>query len=80
MKRIKRADCVKRISASLPGNGGRGLKLRYEVSLKARELASLPGNGGRGLKQECDLRQDVCCDCIAPRQRGAWIETSDRRE
>ena len=39
-----------RALASLPGNGGRGLKQRVLVALGLGTIASLPGNGGRGLK------------------------------
>ena len=37
--------------------------------------ASLPGNGERGLKLLSDGRRPGVAGCIAPRQRGAWIET-----
>ena len=51
---MKPAQCVgdcHSCLASLPGNGGRGLK--QEMVDKGTRLsgASLPGNGGRGLKQ-----------------------------
>ncbi len=61
--------------ASLPGNGERGLK-RENRRQAVRALASLPGNGERGLK----LLPNGCALAVtgrfAPRQRGAWIETS----
>ena len=46
-------------------------------------VASPPGNGGRGLKPQGEHPKVLSLDGIAPRQRGAWIETGDtgaRRE
>ena len=40
-----------------------------------RLYASPPGNGGRGLKQEGIAKTFETVAGIAPRQRGAWIET-----
>ncbi len=62
--------------ASPPGNGGRGLKLRVSLDvLRQSSGASPPGNGGRGLKQWSRIPHDGLDHGIAPRQRGAWIET-----
>ena len=40
-------------------------------------MASPPGNGGRGLKPLA-AGGIHACRTIAPRQRGAWIETDQR--
>jgi len=43
-----------------------------------RIAASPPGNGGRGLKRCLSGTCVRGCEGIAPRQRGAWIETRYR--
>ena len=40
-----------------------------------RRRASPPGNGGRGLKPRTDASTEPSSTGIAPRQRGAWVET-----
>ena len=61
--------------ASPPGNGGRGLKLSHEPDAVDLTRASPPGNGGRGLKLFAGQGSSQADERIAPRQRGAWIET-----
>ena len=52
----------------------RGRSIRSTMKGKA----SLPGNGGRGLKLNDGYVVRFEPDGIAPRQRGAWIETAFR--
>jgi len=61
--------------ASPLGNGGRGLKLLGALHDEAVQQASPLGNGGRGLKRISRKPRKIK-PRIAPRQRGAWIETS----
>ncbi len=63
--------------ASLPGNGERGLKHLPRHPAHRSDLASLPGNGERGLKLAYLAHGRGIEARIAPRQRGAWIETGD---
>ena len=64
--------------ASPPGNGGRGLKLRDLGPRQPEPGAAPPGNGGRGLKLSLDAQAHLAALGIAPRQRGAWVETPAR--
>ena len=50
------------------------MKHLYESASRHIKRASPPGNGGRGLKRIW-LRSNQPELGIAPRQRGAWIET-----
>src|SRR5574337_288766 len=62
--------------ASLPGNGERGLKREGRLDVDDIFLrASLPGNGERGLKLLLGRLVGLDQAGIAPRQRGARIET-----
>ena len=76
LKRSQRRALGRNRRASLPGNGERGLKPWICSRLLAIYTASLPGNGERGLKLK--LLTDGTMEKLgfAPRQRGAWIETS----
>ena len=52
-------------------------KASDEMVLNLRQrVASPPGNGGRGLKHGYKSAKRITTSRIAPRQRGAWIETA----
>ena len=70
--------CIRDSHASPLGNGGRGLKRDSAPDADRDALASPLGNGGRGLKRIC-AQPSRRLHRIAPRQRGAWIETLQRR-
>ena len=75
MKHAEQPRLSDGVSASLPGNGERGLKPRFATLSDGSFIASLPGNGERGLKQARQQAEKLEADRFAPRQRGAWIET-----
>ena len=54
------------------------MKLRLSGDFRVARAASPLGNGGRGLKP-AHISECYQPAGIAPRQRGAWIETADRQ-
>ena len=75
MKRGELPNAHSSRTASPPGNGGRGLKQAIRAGSREVAGASPPGNGGRGLKLIAAILVPTSPTRIAPRQRGAWIET-----
>ena len=76
LKPSRTAKSLAVMPASPLGNEGRGLKPVGIPITEASQLASPLGNEGRGLKLFLSCVKHLPIVRIAPRQRGAWIETA----